>query len=123
MASPSEDLAELLADVDGFPSGLNVYAFPTDKIEPPAIVIRPDSPWMAPDTFCLEQERYNAVAVVTASTPGDGIALLRLLSLGIINALIPPWDWETVEAPIIDDSTGVPFLANRVRLTYKNGGS
>lgn len=77
---------------------------------------------MEPNTFCLELERYNAVCAVTASSPGEGLAMLRLLTLAIIEALVAPWDWVSVEAPIIDESTGVPFLACRVRLTYKNGG-
>lgn len=104
------------------PSPLHLYSYPTPKIEVPAIVIRPDPQWMVPDRFCNDLERYSAICAVTASSPGDGIALLRLLSLAIIEALVPPWDWESVEGPIIDDTTGVPFLANRVRLTYKNGG-
>lgn len=112
----------LLSDAEIDVDGLNFYSYPTDKITPPAIVIRPDAQWMLPDRFCNDLEHYSAICAVTASSPGDGIALLRLLSLAIIEALAPPWDWESVEGPIIDDTTGAPFLANRVRLTYKNGG-
>jgi len=115
-------LVTLLGDAD-LPSGTNIYPSPTDKVEAPAIVIRPDSPWMQPNRFCAELESYNAVCVVTASTPSDGIAMLRLLSLAIIDVLESPWDWVSVEGPVIDESTGVPFMASRVRLTYANGGS
>ena len=122
MPNPSVELIELLDGLEDLPSGLNLYSEPTEKIEAPAIVVRPDSPWMEPDRFCFDLEHYSAICVVTASTPGDGIALLRTLSLAIIAALVAPWDWVNVEAPLIDETTGVPFLANRVRLTYKNGG-
>lgn len=121
MADPALDLLTLLADED-LPTGTNLYSAPTKEITVPAIVIRPDSPWMEPATFCLELERYAAVCAVNAATPGDGIALLRSLVLAIIEALVAPWDWESVEGPVIDESTGTPFLACRVRLTYKNGG-
>lgn len=123
MPSPAEDLQGLLADAEGMPDDLNLYAAPAPKIEVPAVVIRPGEPWMEPSTFCFELERYSVICAVSASTPEDGIALLRALSLAIIGALVPPWDWESVEGPLIDDTTGVPFLANRVRLVYKNGGS
>jgi hypothetical protein len=122
LADPSSEFLELLADVE-LPENVNLYAAPTDEITAPAIVLRPDALWMEPSSFCMELERYSAIAVVTASTPGDGIALLRLLSLAIIGALVPPWDWESVEGPVIDETTGKPFLANRVKLTYKAGGS
>lgn len=122
MPDPAIALLTLLQGVEDLPPGLNLYGYPTDKIEVPAIVVRPGSPWMQPDRFCNDLESYSAICVVTASSPGDGIELLRLLSLAIIGALQPPWDWVDVEGPLIDDTTGVPFLANRVRLTYKNGG-
>lgn len=122
MDEPGVAFLTLLEDVT-LPQGTNLYSSPTDKIEPPAIVLRPGTPWMQPDSFCLELERYTAIAVVSASTPADGIAMLRLLSLAIIGALTPPWDWESVDGPVIDESTGVAFMANRVNLTYKAGGS
>lgn len=118
MPSPSEELAEHLASLD-LPSGVNIYAFPTDKVEAPAIVIRPDTPWFAPSSFCFAEERYLAICAVSANTPGDGIVLLRLLTLAIIGGLVEPWDYDTADGPIIDDTTGQPFLANRIRLTYK----
>lgn len=116
------ELQTILAELDDLPSGLNIYSAPTDKIEPPALVIRPGPSWMEPDRFCRDLERYSVIAVVTASSPSDGIAMLRLLSLAIINGLVPPWDWTSVDGPVIDESTSAPLLANRVQLTYRNGG-
>lgn len=122
MASPSEEFGTLLEAVT-LPVGTNIYLAPANQIVAPAIVLRPDTPWMEQSRFCAELERYVAICVVSASTPGDGIALLRTLSLAILSALAPPWDWESVDGPVIDESTGTPFLANRVRLKYANGGN
>lgn len=120
--TPVDELTTVLAGVDGLPAGLNLYGAPTDKIEPPAIVIRPNPAWISHGDFCRYLERYTAICVVSASSPADGIAMLRLLSLAIIAALTEPWDWTAVEGPVIDETTGVPLLANRVQLTYANGG-
>jgi hypothetical protein len=119
VATPAEQLQTLIAGLDDLPAGLNIYAAPTDKIVAPAIVIRPGPQWMAQDSFCFALERYAVMPVVTASTPLEGIAMLRSLSLAIIGALESPWDWESVDGPVIDETTGVPFLANRVNLTYR----
>lgn len=120
--SPAEALAAALADLEGLPAGLNIYAHPSDKVTAPAIVIRPGPTWMEQDRFCFAKERYQAICVVSASTPGDGINMLRSLALTVIGALSSPWDWETVDGPVIDETTGVPFLANRVNLTYSGNG-
>jgi hypothetical protein len=113
----------MIAELDGLPDGLNIYSSPTDKITAPAIVIRPASDWMAQDRFCDHLERYAAMPVVTASTPADGIAMLRTMSLAIIGGLQSPWDWESVSGPVIDRTTDTPLLANRVNLTYKGSES
>lgn len=118
MAAPIEELAAYIATLDGLPSGLNIYSAPQAEITAPAIVLRPGPTWMAQANFCAHLERYVAICVVSASTPEDGIAMLRTLSLAVIDGLLSPWDWESVEGPVIDQTTGVPFLANRVNLTY-----
>ena len=115
MPDPAADLAALIADIDDMPAGLSVYAAPSEKITAPAVVIRPDK-------FCHDLESYTAVVVVTANTPEEGIGLLRSMLLKIIDALISPWNWIEAQGPVVDQSTGVPFLAARLRLTYSNGG-
>ena len=122
MSDPAGDLAALIADIDDMPEGLSVYAAPSEKITAPAVVIRPDTPWISPDHFCYDLERYTAIAVVTANTPEEGISLLRSILLKIIAALVSPWNWVEAQGPVVDQSTGVPFLAARLRLTYSNGG-
>jgi len=122
LPEPSEDLAALIADIAGMPDGLNIYSAPTESITAPALVIRPDTPWLSPDRFCFDLERYAVIGVVTASSPADGISLLRSMLLKVIEALESPWGWTQAESPIVDETTGVPFLAARLRLTYSNGG-
>ena len=122
MADPAGDLAALIAGIPDLPDGFNVYAAPSEKITAPAAVIRPDTPWVEPSRFCFDLERYAVVVAVTANTPPDGIAMLRSVLLKIIDALTDPWAWVQVDGPVIDQSTGVPFLAARLRLTYSNGG-
>lgn len=120
--SPSEDLAAIIESIGDMPDGLSVHAAPQAKITAPAVVIRPDTPWLQPSRFCHDEERYAVVCVVTASTPEDGIALLRDMLLRIVDALVSPWDWIQADGPVVDQSTGVPFLAARLRLKYLNGG-
>lgn len=116
------DLAALLAEIEDMPDGLNIYQAPEESIVAPALVIKPDPLWIDQDRFCFDLERYNLVAVVTANTPADGIAMLRSMLLKIIAALVSPWGWEQADGPVVDQSTGIPFLAARLRLKYSNGG-
>jgi len=118
---PSEGLATALGASEGLPEGVSIYPGPAPQIVPPAIVIRPAEPWIEPSTFCKGLERYHAIAVVSASTPRDGIDELYTIIQGIKAALPDTWDWETVGQPVIDESTGTAFLAAPVRLLYRNG--
>jgi hypothetical protein len=88
------------------------------QVSPPAIVIRPDEPWLEPDRFCVPLQRYVAVPTVAAASAEDGIGSLMLMALAIIEALPDGWDWSGVGAPIIDESTGTAFLVAPVRLKY-----
>ena len=121
MSIPSEGLATALEASDALSEGVSIYPGPAPQIVPPAIVIRPAEPWIEPSTFCDGLERYHAIAVVSASTPRDGIDELYTIIQGIKAALPDTWDWETVGQPVIDESTGTAFLAAPVRLLYRNG--
>jgi hypothetical protein len=89
------------------------------QVAPDAIVVRPDEPWLEPDTYCVYLQHYIAVIVVSASTPDDGVERLYDIALKILDALPDTWEFVTVGAPIIDESTGTAFLAAPVRLNYK----
>lgn len=123
MADPVDlllpDIVSALADA-GL-SEVNVLDGPVPQLSAPAVVIRPDNPWIVQGpSFCYDEQRYLAVSVVTASTPGDGRRMLYEISKAIRSALPEGWDWESVNAPIIDESTGAPYLAAGIRLIYRN---
>jgi len=101
-------------------SGVSVTDGPRNQIKPPTVVIRPDSPWIVPDRFCADEQRYQAIMVVTAATPGDGRRMLYGIGRAIREAADGAWSWESITPPIIDESTGTPFLAAGVRLIYRN---
>ena len=114
---PSDELVEALLSDDLL--GANVYPAPAEQIAAPAVVLRPDEPWITKGR--PEVERYAAVAVVTASSPAQGIAELhRIVHRVMADALsLSGWAWVEVGTAIIDESTGTPFLAARVRLEYR----
>lgn len=118
-ASPLDDLAAKLADVD-LPAGMSIITGPAAQLKPPAVVLRPDNPWLVPSKFCADEQRYVAIPVVSASTPADGVRKIYAAVKAIKNALTESWSWESVSAPIIDETTGVPLLAASVRLKYQN---
>lgn len=123
MSDPVDMLVPLIeaALADESLSDVSVLDGPVDSLKAPAVVIRPDSPWVAHGpNFCYDEQRYQAVMVVTASTPGDGRRMLYLISKAIRESLTDGWSWESVNAPILDQSTGVPYLAAAVRLLYHN---
>ena len=118
-ASPLDDLAAKLADVD-LPAGMSIITGPAAQLKPPAVVLRPDNPWLVPSSYCADEQRYVAIPVVSASTPADGVRKIYAAVKAIKNALTESWSWESVSAPIIDETTGVPLLAASVRLKYQN---
>ena len=118
-------LGDLLAPK--LPAGTNLIDGPTPQLKPPAVVLRPDNPWLEPASpeanWCIDQQRYLAIPVVTASTPGDGVRVLYSVVKAIKNALAyehSPWSWESVSAPVVDESTGTAFLATSIRIKYLN---
>lgn len=125
MSTPSEDLSALLVASAALPVGISIYGGPTNQIVPPAIVIRPDEPWIEPDAYCRDLQRYIAIVVVSAGTPEDGTNKMYEVAQGVVEAVneageTTPWAWVSTGAPIIDESTGSAFLAAPVRLQYRN---
>lgn len=117
--TPWDALGAVLTALEGL-EGWNVYPTPTNQVSAPAIVLRPDDPWREPHAYCFDQENYLAIAVVQGATPADGMAKLFEGTNAIIGALQSPWEFVSVGVPVIDESTGVPFIAAPVRLRYKS---
>ena len=126
MPVPSEGLAALFRESEAIPDGTSVYGGPAAQVVPDAIVIRPDEPWIEDgDNWCAYLEHYVAIAVVSASSPEDGIAALYGIIRGILTAMeeaTSGWSWVTVGLPVIDETTGTALLAAPVRLNYRNSG-
>lgn len=119
MSTPWDALATLLQAAE---TDVNVYPAPVEDIVADAIVIRPDTPWFEQgEQTWYDQERYAVVALVSASAPADGLARLHYLVHSILHtARDASWEFESVTAPVVDESTGTPFLAATVSLVYRN---
>lgn len=117
MSTPNDDLIEALKASDGL-SAVSVTGVIPHPL-PPAVVVRPFDPWAEPSGYCPRLEHYVAIAVVTASSTEDGVNELYVMTRAIIDALPETWEFVSVGAPIIDESTGVAFLAAPVRVDYK----
>ncbi len=121
MTLPTAALAARIDAVGG--PAVNLYPAPQEHVIAPAIVIRPDEPWITRGaTFGMDTEHYVAVAVVTASSPGEGLAALHDLVHRVMAAEGDGWAFVSVGRAIVDEATGVPYLATPVRLTYSDCG-
>lgn len=121
MPTPNDDLIEALR-ASGALSGASVHGVRSTVVAP-AVVVRPDEPWQEPSTFCDTLQHYVAVAVVQAAGAEGGVNTLYTLTRAIIDALPSTWEFVSVGAPIIDESTGTAFLAAPVRLNYKGAAA
>lgn len=117
MSTPNDDLIAALKAADDL-SAASVHGV-RSQVVPPAVVVRPFDPWFEPSTFCDALQRYVAVCVVQAAAAEDGVNTLYNLAWAVVNALPANFEFVSVGAPIIDESTGVAFLAAPVRVDYK----
>jgi hypothetical protein len=103
--------------------GVNVYRSPpTGAIQVPAIVYRPDEPWIERQaTYKAWVERYVAVCVVAASAGADGVAALYAMALAVKSAVdvMTVWEWVNVGGIVEVEQAGMRYLACAVRLTYR----
>jgi hypothetical protein len=96
-----------------------IYPAPPSQVATPAIVIRPDVPWIVPDSFAWDKEAYVAVCVVLASDPRSGMRDLYALVQAVMAATDDEFAFVEAGSPVIDETTGTPLLAATVRLTYR----
>jgi hypothetical protein len=99
LTSARNNVADALASV-----GAPVHRFPPSAVQPPAVVLLPGSPWIAPrGTVALE-----VVAYATAAGGDDSYTALEDLVEAIRNALwaagLAPGDTGT---PRVSDDAGV----------------
>lgn len=122
MTTPLELIADALEAPGVGDPAANVYSGYAEQLVAPALVIRPDDPWTVPHAFGYDEERYAVIAAVVASTPHDATVELYALVRYVIRATagVAGVSYVSASAPIMDDSTGTPFLAASVRLTYRN---
>lgn len=117
--TPGDELAVVL---EAAIPDANVYPAPAQSIKAPAIVLRPDDPWIQLGrTLGAISEGWLAIAVAPAADPVSGMDTLRSLLLATIDALPDGWQLRDTGRPIVDESTGVPMLAAAARLTYAVG--
>ena len=101
--------------------GVNIYPVPEENVSAPAIVIRPDDPWMVSDAIAYDEERYNAIALVSASDTRDGLRELHELMHTVAHvARSNGFELDEASAPLIDRTTDTPFLASSVSLIYRS---
>lgn len=122
MSTPTDALADLLEASGDLPEGVSIYRAPTSTVKAPAIVIRPDEPWLEPDSFCVDLQRYVAVMVVVASDPPDGQRNLYAMARFLRETLPDAWSWQSVGAIVVDETTDTSLLATAVRIQYRNSG-
>lgn len=104
------------------PAEVNVYPLMAEQIVPPAIVIVPDDPWISSNGFAYDSERYLAIALVLASSAGDGVDQLHTMVHAIREAGGDGWEIQDVSgvrsASIPDD--GTRYLGSWVRVLYRD---
>jgi len=118
MALPTIALAEHWLNV--LPEDWSILRGPVSSLEPKAVVLRGDNPWIEPSAFCHDLQRYAAIAAVPAATPEDGEADLHLIMIELMDNLLDGWMFVSVSQPRVDRSTGQDLLAAKMTLTYAN---
>lgn len=119
MTTPAEELAPIL---EAALPNVNVYPAPASSIKAPALVLRPDEPWLRPGRALGQlTEGWLAIAVAPAGDPRSAMDTLRTTLLVVIDELPDGWALLEVGRPLVDESTGSPMLAAAARLTYAVG--
>lgn len=99
----------------------NLLAGLQATVTAPAIVLRPDTPWVAQGQgYRHHLERYAAVLVASATTPDQAQDELYAMALVVLEAASDEgWDWVTLDPITLDETTGTPLLVAVAHLTYK----
>jgi hypothetical protein len=101
---------------------VNITTGPAPTVEPDAIVIRADEPWMSHSdgAFRLRPEKYVALGAARVGDPASSFHSLYRMALGVAEAASDEgWAWDTVSGITLDESTGIPLLVIAVHVTYQ----
>lgn len=90
------------------------YSSPPSQLHTPAIVWRPDQPFITPEggTFETVTEQWLAVSVVAVGDEATAMNRLAAVVFALL-AYIDPHPsaiWDRVDGPYLDDTTGTPVL-------------
>lgn len=103
----------------------SVIAGPAPTLVPDAVLIRPEEPWVSrgadgrPARFGSVLERYAAVCATRVADPASSMDTLYRMSQAVREAASDEgWDWVTVSAMALDETTDAPLFVATVRLTY-----
>lgn len=122
-----ERAAEALA-----PAGVNdpaVLNAPVDSVEPPALMLGWDDPWLTFQAPCFYQARLVVFCFASRVEPDAGVVTLEGLVSHAIRRLAAdsyPWPHQSTGSPRLLEIGGVPLLAASVVYTCPvtmNGGA
>jgi hypothetical protein len=112
LASP--DFSEFAERLTGL---ANIYPRPTTKqLMLPAIVLRPDEPWIEPGGYGWDDENFMAVCVAGTGDTDAATTTLRSLAAKVMEVITDDYEFKDVSEPFVDSRTGTPLLAMRVRI-------
>lgn len=117
MASIDPIIAALRSDQRLVDAGVNVYDSPPSVLSAPAVVFRPDSPWMAPSSWCTVAGRWLALACVAVSADPLWDALEDLAAAVVdVAGDNPAWRWSTTDPPVLDESTSSALVIAAIHI-------
>ena len=131
MASTLVDLAELRPAAAAVlapdtPDDPNVHLDVVDSLDPPALMLTWDEPWLAVGASdratmgpCLWTARLAVMAVAARLEPGPGVTKLEELVAYVVARFhrdVYPWPFAGCTAPRVVDIAGVRYMG--ARLTY-----
>lgn len=114
MSTPWADLADHLR----LQGELQVHPTMTEQLDTPCIVLTPDEPWLEPNGFSIDRERYLAYAVASATDAQSAQEQLHRLVHFIRHHLPEGWTWESAGAPSQREHQGITYMAAESRLTF-----
>ena len=94
-----------------------VVQAPVDAIEPPALMLGWEDPWITFRTPCFWEARLAVFCFAGRVEPGSGVATLESLigyAVARLRADGYSWPHETTRAPRLYEIGGVPLLAARL---------